>query len=78
MMLPQTLEGLLGASEEAGAPPVDAEWLDRVRLHTCLPPVSPALSLLSVRRHCGHSWRLVGFYYSTHACMRQDQGHVLP
>ena len=31
MMLPQTLEGLLGAPDQAGQPPVDAEWLDRVR-----------------------------------------------
>ena len=41
MMLPQTLEGLLGAPDQAGQPPVDAEWLDRVRC----PPRCLRLSL---------------------------------
>ena len=31
MMLPQTLEGLLGADSKAEEEAVDAEWLDRVR-----------------------------------------------
>ncbi len=31
MMLPQTLEGLLGGDSEAEEEAVDAEWLDRVR-----------------------------------------------
>ena len=30
MMLPATLEGLLGAGNEAAEAQVDAEWLDRV------------------------------------------------
>ena len=36
MMLPQTLEGLLGGDSEAEEEAVDAEWLDRVR---CWPPL---------------------------------------
>lgn len=30
MMLPATLEGLLGAGDDAAEAQVDAEWLDRV------------------------------------------------